>query len=209
LKKIIFILILYFNSSCVYILSRKKDVIPQDYQKIYVETTIDLSGSNLSFEFLGLEVQRYLIQRIPRLKLSSQSKADIFLRILLNKSSTLQSNTNISKEQTEFSGYVTPSSNKPKHINAYKDLKKASKYATRENIILSLEVEIWDLRNQKKLQKNIYNYTEGYNIFQDNHNINNLFIHSIEKKEEIIKKISKTFAVDVVKNLNIAFANMK
>lgn len=191
-----------FLSSCMYefVLGSRRNY--GRYKTLYVERSLNPTGSLLDGEILEEEIQKKLIQNFPDIRLSSKGEARLYMRLIyLNLKESLTELDQASKDSNPYSpNDFLKDSGELRAPSGLDKLSKTKQGSLNSIMKVKVLVELWDLRSKKQL------FQKSYVAWDVNNNL--AFDRSYRllemdlKERAILKEISESLAKRVMGDLS-------
>ncbi len=195
----LFSLIAAAQSSCTYRLANSELKAPKGINKIYVEAVFDTSSKSLPHDLLWNELQRAVIDS-GKVRLASRLDADAHLRTHITAANIIQMDP-IDKDK-KFREDPVYQGGLPAPYRDYKDLNTAIKYANKETISISVDVELIDRRNGKAIFRKNYPISRTYPILNTgNVEAGNRYQRAEEAFESNFQQGSKSISVQILSDI--------
>lgn len=195
----LFSLIAAAQSSCTYRLANSELKAPKGLNKIYVEAVFDTSSKSLPHDLLWNELQRAVIDS-GKVRLASRLDADAHLRTHITAATLIQMDP-IDKDK-KFREDPVYQGGLPAPYRDYKDLNTAIKYANKETISISVDVELIDRRNGKAIFRKNYPIARTYPILNTgNVEAGNRYQRAEEAFESNFQQGSKSISVQILSDI--------
>lgn len=150
-------------------------------------------------EYLWESLQRHFAID-GHLRLTSQSQADVYVRAHLQ--SAIQSPSHVDAQRLENpSHFFDPKKGQPFPLSAYPSFQTAHSYAKSETLSLSVQVEAWDLRSEKRLLQKTYSSSASYVKHDGSTPAEYAFLQVEEALEQLFAERAEDIARQVVRDV--------
>ncbi|MDD9950661.1 MAG: hypothetical protein OXT67_03755 [Zetaproteobacteria bacterium] len=191
----VFILLL----ACQYRFTNLQIQAPGGMHSIAVEAVYDTSNHVEPHEVLWLALQEGII-RDGNLLLVSKENADLYAQIHLQKSShTPKKPVNLSEDTYSEVRKKYPASSPP-HIASFPNLRITPKYSVEEAWAYLVTVEIYNLKEQKRIFAKQYKLAEKYTTYDPRGTLSSMFLAQEEKFEEDLKGRASLWGRQVIRD---------
>lgn len=196
---LLFSLIPAIQSSCTYRMANSELKAPRGVESIYVEAIFDTSSKSLPHDVLWNEIQRAVVDS-GKVRLASKLDADAHLRSHITAATIVQMDP-IDKDR-KFRDDPVYQGGIPAPYRDFKDLNTAIKYANKESISISVDVELIDRHTGKQLFRKVYPIARTYPILNtSNIEAGNRFQRAEEAFESNFQQGSKTISVQILSDI--------
>lgn len=182
------ILAIILGTSCTYRFSNQYLTPPNNAQTILIESAFDTSAHALNHQFLTRAFEN-AVAKDGKLLLTRKKNADLYLRLNLSNVTRNQYDVGLTNATSD----PEISADAPK-ISEFADMKTPKKFANKERLSLTVNVEFWDLHKKKKVFAKSYTLYEAYPILDTNTERENRYLRYREKMNVHFASISKRIA---------------
>ncbi len=147
---------------CTYRFSNLYLQPPNGIQTLYVEAIFDSSREVTPHEILWEKIQKAFALN-GKLVLTPKAEADAYLRAHITKANV---------KQFDLDGHVSKNiiippiddTGRYQPLSAYENLLAATRFSKKENLTLTVMVEVWDLRSKQKIWSQSYTNSDFHKI---------------------------------------------
>ena len=183
---------------CTYRFSNLYLQPPKGIHTLYVESIFDSSREPTPHEILWEKIQKVFAVN-GKLVLTSKEEADAYLRAHITKAVVKQLDLegNVSKDVTLP---LVDSTGRYQPISAYENLLAATRYSKKENLSLTVMVEVWDLRSKQKIWTQTYAATDYHKIFGVYTAKESAYLYAEEGFEYLYSILSESIANNILRD---------
>ncbi len=175
-------------SSCAYRFTNQYVRVPKGVKSIAIESIYDTSKMVLPHEKLWESLQESFVAN-GRLIVTTADKADLYLRVHLEKADSLQYDKGGKEDDKD-----PELTDNPPHPNEFRNLNRSSTYAKKERLAVSVAVEVINLHTKEILLRRNYSEAEAYGIIDTFTTAENQFLRAEEMFEKRFKNLSQRLA---------------
>jgi hypothetical protein len=184
--------------NCTYRFSNLYLQPPKGIQTLYVESIFDSSREVTPHEILWEKIQKAFALN-GKLILTSKEEADAYLRAHITSAVVNQFDLEGSVSK-EIAIPLTDSTGRYQPLSAYENLLAATRFSKKENLSLSVMVEIWDLRTKEKLWSQTYASTDFHKIYGVYTAKESAYLYAEEGFEFLFATLSERIADSILRD---------
>ena len=198
-KKTTLLLLLTVSGwQCTYRFSNLYLQPPKGIHTLYVESIFDSSREVTPHEILWEKIQKAFALN-GKLVLTPKVEADAYLRAHI---------TNAVVKQLDIEGFVSKDISIPlkddngryQPLSAYENLLAATRFSKKENLSLTVLVEVWDLRSTQKIWSQVYTRSDLHKIYGVYTAKESAFLYAEEGLESLFASLSESIADNVLRD---------
>lgn len=193
-------LVCLISSSCAYRFTNLHMKAPEGAKSIAIEAIYDTGKTVLPHEILWEQIQHQFAIN-GKLKLAPASRADLYLRAHIKKSSIRPTSTEKVRSTEPDSFYNGASPATPWRPQEYPNYNVASSYSKTETLSMSLEVEVWNLHTRKKIFSDVYSGGETWTVYDGSLPPEFAFLKAEESFENAFEGLSYALARAIVRDV--------